>query len=402
MYEFLWGSKDKVKRVKVIKEITLGGLNMIDIKCLFMSFKAVWITRILNSDPTIHSWSQLAYFYYKPFMDCNENLMFNFDDKVDFPDLKYLSPFYKEVLTAFNQAFVTDLEGFKQNLADQYIWGNKFVSVRKRNTKCVLFLRNWIRSGVNKIGDLKFLDGKLDTDFIFRKIRLQTNILTEIFLCRDALLPYQDELKSMLNSNENENQCKHTKSKPFYLRLKHQIMSNDETLPQLLQPYCNVDDVINVFTRKLLLEKEIKLKEFNFKLLHGILPCNKNVKRWRIKESEQCDVCNMPQTIEHLLFKCYYVKPLWRVEESLCNIRVSFEVILGVHDSNDYDNLMTVVSFLIYKEWLILSLDNKSRSRNMVLQHFKEELLTRLKIYELCTKVSIKEKMNLEALIDNL
>ena len=69
---------------------------------LFVSFKAVWITRILNSDPTIHSWSQLAYFYYKPFMDCNENLMFNFDDKVDFPDLKYLSPFYKEVLTAFN------------------------------------------------------------------------------------------------------------------------------------------------------------------------------------------------------------------------------------------------------------------------------------------------------------
>ena len=202
LYEFLWGSKDKVKRVKVIKEITLGGLNMIDIKCLFMSFKAVWITRILNSDPTIHSWSQLVYFYYKPFMDCNENLMFNFDDKVDFPDLKYLSPFYKEVLTAFNQAFVTDLEGFKQNLADQYIWGNKFASVRKRNTKCVLFLRNWIRSGVNKIGDLKFEDGKLDTDFIFRKIRLQTNLLTEIFLCRDALLPYQDELKSMLNSNE--------------------------------------------------------------------------------------------------------------------------------------------------------------------------------------------------------
>ena len=73
-------------------------------------------------------------------------------------------------------------------------------------------------------------------------------------------------------SNENENQFKHTKSKPFYLRLKHQTMSNDETLPQLLQPFCSVDDVIDVFTRKLLLEKEIKLKEFNFKLLHGILP----------------------------------------------------------------------------------------------------------------------------------
>ena len=37
--------------------------------------------------------------------------MLNFDDRVDFPDLKYLSPFYKEVLTSFNKSFVTDLEG---------------------------------------------------------------------------------------------------------------------------------------------------------------------------------------------------------------------------------------------------------------------------------------------------
>ena len=141
---------------------------------------------------------------------------------------------------------------------------------------------------------------KLDTDFISRKIRLQTNILTEILLCRDALLPYQDELKSMLNSNGNENQFKHTKSKPFHLRLKHQTMNNDEKLPNLLQPFCSVNDVINVLTRNLLLQKEIKLKEFNFKLLHGILPCNMNLKRWRVKESEQCDVCNMPKKIEHL------------------------------------------------------------------------------------------------------
>ena len=63
-------------------------------------------------------YSQIAYFYYKPFMDCNENLAFNLDEKVDFPDLKYLNPFHKDVLTAFNKAFVTDLEEFKENLVD--------------------------------------------------------------------------------------------------------------------------------------------------------------------------------------------------------------------------------------------------------------------------------------------
>ena len=402
LYDFLWRSKDKVKRAKVIQEIKHGGLNMVDIKSLFMSFKAVWITRLLNSDPTIHSWAQIAHFNYKPFLECNTQLVFNFDDKVNFPDLNQLSPFYREVLCCFNRAFVTDVDGFKDDIANQCIWGNKFICIRKRSTKSVLFLRNWIRSGVNRVGDLKFVDGKLNIDYIFQKIRLQANILTESLLCGEALLPYQNELKAMLESNSSDYPCKHTKSKPFYLKLKQQIVSNDVTLPKFLQPFCNVDDSVHVFTKKVLLQKEIKLKEFNFKLLHGILPCNKNLKRWRIKDSEQCDVCNSPQTIQHLLFNCHYVKPLWRVVESLCNIQVSFEVILGVHDSSDYDNLITVVSFLIYKEWLVLSFENDSRSKTIVLQYFKNELSTRLKIYESCTRFSIKEKMNLEALIEKL
>ena len=33
--------------------------------------------------------------------------------------------------------------------------------------------------------------------------------------------------------------------------------------------------------------------------------------------SNECDVCGMPQTIEHLLFSCDYVRPLWRVVQSV-------------------------------------------------------------------------------------
>ena len=194
LYDFLWRSKDKVKRAKVIEEIKHGGLNMVDTKSLFMSFKAVWITRLLNSDPTIHSWAQITHFNYKPFLECNTQLVFNSDDKVNFPDLNQLSPFYREVLCCFNKAFVIDIDGFKEDIANQCIWGNKFICIRKRSTKSVLFLRNGIRSGVNKVGDLKVVDGKLNIDCLFQKIRLQANILAESLLCRDALSPYQNEL----------------------------------------------------------------------------------------------------------------------------------------------------------------------------------------------------------------
>ena len=42
-----------------------------------------------------------------------------------------------------------------------------------------------------------------------------------------------------------------------------------------LKSHCDKDDFTFVFIKKTVKEKEIKLKEFNYKLLHGILPCNK-------------------------------------------------------------------------------------------------------------------------------
>ena len=44
------------------------------------------------------------------------------------------------------------------------------------------------------------------------------------------------------------------------------------------------------------------MKEFNFKVLHGILPCNLNLMRWKIRDSHECDICGETQTIEHLSF----------------------------------------------------------------------------------------------------
>ena len=84
------------------------------------------------------------------------------------------------------------------------------------------------------------------------------------------------------------------------------------------------------------------------------------------------------------------------------DINVSFETILGVHDFCEYDNIVTLICFLIYKEWLVLSLENKSRQSNIMFLYFKHELMTHLRIYEKCTKFSVKEIANIDALIEYL
>ena len=93
--------------------------------------------------------------------------------------------------------------------------------------------------------------------------------------------------------------------------------ANITFVTKYLDSYCNSNDEILAFHRKVVLENQIKIKEFNFKVLLGILPCNYNLRKWKIRVDDICDVCNQVQTIEHLLYSCCYVSSLWHIVDNL-------------------------------------------------------------------------------------
>ena len=49
LFQILWRSKDKVKRIKVIQDMKNGGLNMIDLQSFIKSLIASWVIRIQES-----------------------------------------------------------------------------------------------------------------------------------------------------------------------------------------------------------------------------------------------------------------------------------------------------------------------------------------------------------------
>ena len=65
-----------------------------------------------------------------------------------------------------------------------------------------------------------------------------------------------------------------------------------------------------MFANKIIAEKEIKLREFNFKLLQDILPYNNNLNRLLKSNSDKCDVGGERKTIEHLLYTCNHGKSI--------------------------------------------------------------------------------------------
>ena len=180
------------------------------------------------------------------------------------------------------------------------------------------------------------------------------------------------------------------------------LTRDSPVVTEYLKSHCDKDNFTFVFKRKIVQEKEIKLKEFNYKLLHGILPCNKNLMKWKIRMNDKCDVCQQQQTIKHLLFECIYVKPLWEIVEEICDFEITFDKILGTEECHSQDHILTLISFLVYKEWLLFSLADKKRYNNIMLDVYKNELALRLKIYEACSCYNLYENEYINLLIDRL
>ena len=96
------------------------------------------------------------------------------------------------------------------------------------------------------------------------------------------------------------------------------------------------------------------------------------------------------------------MKPLWQRINAVFGINVSYRQILGLDEHFKFDCIATIVSFLVYKEWLLLSLENKKRNSNIVLEFIKQELTFRLNIYEQCNCIQEAHVQNLQVLVGHL
>ena len=89
LFGFLWGKRDKVSRNKVIKNISDGGLNMIDAECMFESFKAKWMERIMSSNWDQECWTHIPTLYFNKFVLNNIMLNLNIYKGFEFYELKH-------------------------------------------------------------------------------------------------------------------------------------------------------------------------------------------------------------------------------------------------------------------------------------------------------------------------
>ena len=207
-------------------------------------------------------------------------------------------------------------------------------------------------------------------------------------MIKKALEPY---CRLLANAQDNLNHNPVVvlqKSKDAYLRLIDikcsDILTTD--MCPVVTEYCDIIgmSVDDAFRNQLCSKIEIKLKEFNFKVMYNILPCNANLKKWRKMDNDTCDICNSKQTIEHLLFTCHRASYLWKLVTDIFHCDVTFgNIVCGFEKcAPSFCHTTTLLAFLLYKEWLLCSLDKKQRCFNFPYHFFIVELQLRDKIYK--------------------
>ena len=97
------------------------------------------------------------------------------------------------------------------------------------------------------------------------------------------------------------------KSNVFYQNLikqKIELPYQEDICRKLFQNDVNNIDFRRVYTTKIKMCPDSKEAQFNYKLLHLILPCLTNLKNWRIVNDSLCPLCFVKHNVVHLPFWC--------------------------------------------------------------------------------------------------
>ena len=364
LFDFIWGKRDRIKRNIMYQDMLEGGVNMIDIDAFFTSLKAAWMSKLFNHCDT---WNCIAHKHFNCIGDITSITNFHFEKTNCFQHVDMLPNLYKEVLMSYAKANTYSKPKTKEECLEQPLWGNKHITVYNNNlgVSTILLFKEWIDTSIYYVKDLRFIDGNFDQKYVENIVTNKRDILRQMLLIRKAIKPLMVIIgdHEPIKTEDNAIKTVDITVKGFYKQLTDQ--SKVIHCPSLRKWEHNLNKQCNfktTFKKKIYNIKDFKIKEFNFKVIHGILSCEANLKMWKLQDYDECIECGKQHNILHLLYECPNATTLWKLFETCFNHSISADtIIVGDISHANETNLNFVISllcFLLYKYWLLKKNEN--------------------------------------------
>ncbi len=259
-----------------------------------------------------------------------------------------LPTFYHNILTSFHKCktYIANTKLSEYSFFSETVWLNERYKFKNK----YIYYKHWIESGFVKIKDFYDENGTFLADKIFyERLILKSNWISELKTLKKAILNIakrmQTDKAKFINYNnkpiflfETFIEINDQKSKFFYQIL---ISKKFQRSPMELiwsRKFNFINDGSsweNIYKEKIVKEKYKKFAEFNFKLLHNILPCGNIVSKWNRNVNKLCAYCNDVETVEHIYYDCARIQSLWSDIGKKLDMNIQLKhLIIGYHDNS--------------------------------------------------------------------
>ena len=281
-----------------------GGVKLVDIVCKQKSLQILSIFQSLKDEylrnRILQCWGT----------ELNEKLLCcNISEK----DVKLL--FSQEIL--WNQALaawasVHFTDSIQNNYSSQILWLNSHIRINK---KPVLW-KEWINKGLLYVNQILDEEGKLlPFDVVKNQFNLNQNDWMRYTALTKAVPKDWFGKKENVVSTTLYDKCVAHKSVAKFVYRK---MLEDKSVINKYWSYWDdngvsfdFEDYELAFAKWHDLTKNVKLRDFQYRLLLCKIFTNVDLKKWGLSNSDRCTFCkNAHETLAHLLFTCKYTKPI--------------------------------------------------------------------------------------------
>ena len=249
-------------------------------------------------------------------------------------------------------------------------------------------MKSIFNSGIQRVADIKIINGIIDDNFLYDKVKDKRNIFREITILRRALKTFTQVVVSHDPSQHEQEQISSSfeiprKSTSFYQNLiQGKIVKPKFKI--FTQNNISVINFASIFRYKIKKINEPKLAEFNYKVINNILPCNKNLCNWQIITVDTCPACDRTHNIAHMLYECEHAKRLWSIVFASTGLDISINNIILPGQTQEETFSISVISFLIYKLYINKEKENAYKHWKNYLRFYSRELKHKIRIYNTC------------------
>ena len=305
-FPFIWNFKpDKIKRNTLTAPIAKGDLNMINFVHVEKSLKAAWVNHYCSSDNS--DWCAFLDFKLEEF---GGPFLFQCNYDLKLLGLADLPPFYRNILSVWQELHSKTPHNIKE-MKEEILWNNRFIKIGERS----IFHKAWASKGIQTLNDLLDSNGRFFSSENFKsKYGVHWTFLDYAGLLAAIPKSWKNAILDCNQSVTNETLAPLLTVNNVSAKLARALLAEKSFCPPLTDTYLKEQTLIPsaVYELPFKVTIENKLRSFQFKLLHNIMPTNQRLWKMNIKTSPQCEACNFPtETTNHKFYECPVVKSFW-------------------------------------------------------------------------------------------